>query len=194
VKQIFICGDELDQTTNVPDYLPSDGWTLYYRLVPRVSGTAILLTGVATVDDKHRHLETSAATANWTAGEYSCFAWVAHTSGAMYTVDPETGARGDTSIVVTLQADPRTVAAFDGRSHARKVLAQIETALEGWAASGSHVAEYEIAGRRMKYGDRADVLAMRSRYKAEVWREDAATAMAAGLPNPRNVMVRFGRA
>ena len=33
----------------------------------------------------------------------------------------------------------------------------------------------------MKYADRADVIALRSRYKAEVWREDAGAAMAAGL-------------
>jgi len=37
-----------------------------------------------------------------------------------------------------------------------------------------------------------DLLALRDKYRAEVLREDAAAAVAAGLPDRRRVFVRFG--
>jgi hypothetical protein len=183
MKDSLIIGDTLDFATSVPDYPASAGYTLKYRLIPRTSGSAILLTASAAGED-YRVQYAPATTASWTAGEYTWSAWVEKT-GERYSVDSGT---------VTLKADPGAVAAYDGRTHARKMLEQIETALEGWAATGGHIAEYEINGRRMKYADRADVLAMRNNYKAEVWREDAAAKMASGLPNPRQVRVRMARA
>jgi hypothetical protein len=186
----LVAGDTLDFTDVVADYPASDGWTLKYRLIPQFSTPTqapVELTATTYNVTDYRVQAAPGLTATWAPGMYSWARWVEKT-GARQTLDPLTP-------FLELVDDPSTTAqGYDPRSHARKVLAQIETALEGWATSGSHIAEYEIAGRRMKYADRADVIAMRSRYKAEVWREDAAAKMAQGLPNPRNVMVRFGRA
>lgn len=167
---------------------------LYYRLVPRESGTPILLTGSATANDEHRHFVASSSTANWTAGDYSCFAWVHNTStGAKITIDPETGVPGDTSVVVTLQPDPRTITSYDGRSPARKALDAINAVLATWGTN-SNIQSYTIGNRSMTFANKGEAVALRSQLKAEVWREENAAAMGAGLPNPRNVRVRFGSA
>lgn len=185
MQSTLIAGDSLDFLTTVNDYPPADGWTLKYRLTPRTGTDPAITITASTSGTDYRVQSAPATTAAWVAGEYAWSAWVEKT-GARYVVD-----EGQ----CTIKPDPETMAAgTDTRTHASKVLAQIETALEGWATSGGHIAEYEIAGRRMKYADRADVLTMRSTYKAEVWREAAAAAMADGLPNPRQIRVRLARA
>lgn len=44
MQDVLIVGDTLDFVTSVPAYPASSGYTLKYRLIPRVSGTAITLT------------------------------------------------------------------------------------------------------------------------------------------------------
>lgn len=175
-------GDTLDFETTVDDFPASAGYSLVYRLVPSGwTGAAIEFTANAT--DPYRVQLGPAVTAVWAPGNYWWYAIITKT-GERYA-DLDDGA-------VTIRPDPQTVASYDGRTVARKLLDQCEAALLAWTTN--HVAEYEINGRRMKYADRADVLAMRSRLKAEVWRETAAEQMANGGPNPRMVRVRFGRA
>ena len=67
---ILTAGDTLDFPVVVSGYKASDGWALKYRLAPRVSGTVIDLTAVASGDD-YRVQVTAAATAVWAAGFYS---------------------------------------------------------------------------------------------------------------------------
>ena len=183
MKDVLIVGDTLDFGTVVPGYLATDGYTLVYRLIPRVSGAAITITALAD-GDNYRVAEPPATTALWTAGEYSWSAWVEKT-GERYSVDSGT---------VTLKEDPAVVAAYDGRSFARKMVDGLEAALLAYSSSGGHVAEYEIAGRRMKYASKAEIVSDLSHWKATVWREDAAAKMAAGMPNPRQIRVRMARA
>ena len=181
MEDALILGDSLDFVTAVPVYPASSGYTLKYRLIPRVSGAAITLTATVVGDD-YRVQSLPATTAAWTAGEYTWSAWVEKT-GERYTVDSGT---------VTLKVDPGVVAAFDGRSHARKVLDAIEAVLENRATMDQE--EYAINGRSLKRTPVAQLMVMRDTYRAEAWREDAAIKMAAGLPNPRHVYVRLARA
>ena len=81
---------------------------------------------------------------------------------------------------------------LDSRSHARKVLANINAYLEN--ANNLTAAKYEIAGRSLQRISIAELLTLRDRYRAEVAREDAAANAARGLPNLRRIMVRFGGA
>ena len=80
----LIVGDTLQFDTDVPDYPASDGYTLTYRLVPRVSGSAIEITATADGDTFAVNV-AAATTAAWTAGEYSWHSYVT-LSGARYTV------------------------------------------------------------------------------------------------------------
>jgi hypothetical protein len=180
MKDSLIVGDTLDFMTSVPDYPATAGYTLKYRLIPRTSGTAILLTASASGDD-YRAQEPPAVTETWAAGEYTWSAWVEKT-GERYSVD---------SGIVTLKADPGVVAAYDGRSHARKVLDAIEAILEGRATLDQE--EYAINGRSLKRTPIAQLMQMRDAYRAEAWREAAALKTAAGLPNPRQIRVRMAR-
>jgi hypothetical protein len=193
MKDTIVAGDTLDFETRVPDYPPSAGYTLKYRLIPRTSGSAIELTAAPTADDAYRVMMTPAETATWAAGEYSCAAWVEQT-GVSITVDPQlVNESGSTSLLVRILPDFRTVAAYDGRSPARKALDAINAGLATYSEK-AHVAEYEIAGRRMKFANQGDLLVMRDRLKAEVWNEDEAARLASGLPSRRRIGIRFARA
>jgi len=92
---------------------------------------------------------------------------------------------------MAVDADYRSgtaTAALDDRSHARKTLAAIESWIE---SRNPGVAEYEIAGRRMKYIPVADLLKLRQSYKTEVAAEEAAEAIRNGLGTSRRIQFRL---
>jgi hypothetical protein len=167
MQSILIAGDSLDFTREVPDYPATDGWTLTYRLAPRMAGTAITF-GATASGSLYRVQVLAATTAAWTAGEYS---WAAYVTKAAdrYTVD---------SGSITIQPDPGVVAASDTRSHARRVLAAIEAVIEGRATRDQE--EYTIGNRSLKRTPIRDLLTLRDRYKSEVNAEDAGRRLLAG--------------
>ena len=75
-------------------------------------------------------------------------------------------------------------------SSLRPALEAIEATLSGRATSAT--AEYEIAGRRLKYIPLPELITLRDRYRMDVAREDAAAQVGNGLPDKRRVLVRFG--
>lgn len=85
-----------------------------------------------------------------------------------------------------------TPAAVDGRSQAQKDLDACQAAIRS-LMSGGAVQEYRIGTRSLKRYDLAELLALESRLKAEVVRENKAAMIANGLGNPHNLFVRFGR-
>lgn len=82
--------------------------------------------------------------------------------------------------------------AFDGRSQAQKDLDAVQGAIRT-LMSGGAVQEYRIGTRSLKRFDLAELLALETRLKAEVAREQKAAMIANGLGNPHNLFVRFGR-
>ncbi len=82
--------------------------------------------------------------------------------------------------------------AFDGRSQAQKDLESVQGAIRS-LMSGGAVQEYRIGTRSLKRYDLAELLALESRLKAEVAREQKAAMIANGLGNPHSLYVRFGR-
>lgn len=183
MKDILVAGDTLDFVTSVPAYLASAGYTLKYRLVPRLTGTAILLTASASGDD-YRVQVAPATTAGWTAGEYSWSAWV-EKAGERHVVD--TG-------LSTIEADPSTIAAFDGRSQAQIAYEDAQTALANFQATGGRIKRYAIAGREMEFDAAGDLVALVKYWQNEVRKENAAKAKSAGQPDPRRYLVRLGNA
>jgi hypothetical protein len=59
--------------------------------------------------------------------------------------------------------------------------------------AGGAVQEYRIGTRSLKRYELADLLALESKLKADVARENKAAMIANGLGNPHNLFVRFGR-
>jgi hypothetical protein len=169
-------GDTLRWTRSLADYPAGAGWVLSYVLIN--AAAKISITASASGND-HAVTVPAATSAGYGAGTYDWRARVT-LAGEVYTV-------GEGRITVKAAFGTAT---YDARSQARKTLEAIEATLEGRASSA--VAEYEIAGRRMKHIPVAELLQLRDRYRADVAREDAATAVAAGLSDRRRVFVRFG--
>lgn len=184
----LIAGDALDFDIAVVDtdgtqYTPADGWSMVLRLVPRSSGTPISVSAGATADNLEFEIEVaSATTATWAAGTYSAFALVT-LSGERKTVHI-----GE----VTILANPGTATTFDVRSDAKQTLDALRTALKTYATnSQGHIAEYEIAGRRMKFRGSAEIIEQIRYWERIVADETVAERLAAGLSSGRKVYTRF---
>ena len=85
-----------------------------------------------------------------------------------------------------------TPGAFDGRSQAQKDLEAVQGAIRA-LINGGGVQEYRIGNRSLKKYELADLLALETKLKADVAREQKAALIANGLGNPHNLFVRFGR-
>ncbi len=167
-------GDTWKWTRTLADY-PAPTWVLKYRFK---NATGYFEITAAASGTDHAVTVTAATTAAYVPGTYTWMAWV-EPGAEKYTVD--TG---------TLVVDPdyrASTAAYDGRSHARKMLDAIEAWLE---ARDVAVAEYEIAGRRMKYIPIPELIALRSRYKLEVQALANADLIAKGEGLGRKIQFR----
>lgn len=169
-------GDTWRWTRTLADYPASAGWALSYTLI---NAAAKITINASASGDDHAVTVNAATTAGYAAGIYD---WRARVSkaGEVYTV-------GEGRITVRNAFGGST---FDARSHARKTLEAIEAVIEGRASS--EVSYYMIGNRQLRYMTPAELLTLRDKYRAEVAREDAAAAVAAGLPDKRRVFVRFG--
>lgn len=168
-------GDTARWLKALPSYPATDDWVLAYALVN--AGQRIAFTATAQGSD-HLVNVPAATTTAWAPGTYDYRASVIR-AGDVFTV-----ATGRITI------EPAFGAAVDARSHARRTLQAIEATLEGRASSAT--AEYQIAGRQMKYIPVPELLTLRDRYRRDVRAEDAADRIKAGLGNPGRIYVRFG--
>jgi hypothetical protein len=169
-------GDTWRWTRALADYPASAGWALSYTLI---NAAAKITINASASGDNHAVTVSAATTAGYAAGSYD---WRARVSkaGEIYTV-------GEGRITVRNAFSAST---FDARTHARKTLEAIEAVIEGRASS--EVSYYMIGNRQLRYMTPAELLTLRDKYRAEVKGEDAAAAVAAGLPDKRRVYVRFG--
>lgn len=173
-------GDTVTWTRTLPDYPASAGWVLSYTLIN--ADRRVQFAAVAD-GDAHRVHQPAAVTAEWPVGDFEWQAVVANAT------DRHTVLRGRLSI----QPDFGSMVGLDTRSMARKALEALQAAyLDYLTNQQGHVAEYEIAGRRMKFRNAAEIWAQIDRLKREVAAEDRAARIAAGLPARRRVLVRFG--
>lgn len=171
-------GDTWRWTRSLSDY-PAPGWVLKYRFKTSAA-TGFEITASASGSD-HSVSESDAITAGYTAGRYTWQAWVEGGSSEKYTVDEGT---------IEVLPDYRSgtaATALDDRSHARKMLDAIEAWLE---SRDMAVAEYQIAGRQMKYIPAAELIKLRSRYRLEVQAEESAARLARGEGIGRKIQFR----
>lgn len=171
-------GDTWQWTRTLADY-PAPTWALKYRFKhPTAAGFEITATASGT---DHAVSVAASVTTTYTAGDWTWIAWV-EAGLEKFTVDT-----GAATIAPDYRSGAATVA-LDDRSHARKMLAAIESWLE---SRDPGVAEYEIAGRRMKYIPTGDLLKLRSRYQAEVASELNAEKLAKGEGIGRKIQFRM---
>jgi hypothetical protein len=171
-------GDTIQWSKSLPDYPPGDGWSLAYAL--RHPTAPAINVNAATDGDGYLVTIPASTSANYTAGQWNLFGYVSNGSNR------EQIFRG----YLTILADPVAAATLDTRSHARKVLALVEAALEGRASAT--LLETEIEGVKLKRIPHADLMALRDKYRAEVASEDNALAVSQGLGSRRDIRIRFG--
>lgn len=176
-------GDSVAWTRELPEYSAADGWALKYRLLyPAGTAVDITSTGAGTL---HTVNLTAANTAAYVAGSATLVAYVEKGSGG--TLERATLE----STPITILPNLTTAATHDGRSANQIALANARTALASYMAKGqAHVAEYDIAGRRMKFRDSQQIVDLIRFYEREVSRETAAQALINGVAAGR-VQVRM---
>lgn len=178
----FTVGDTLSFTDALSEYPASAGWLLKYRLIPRVSGSAITWTASASGDD-HVSLVAAATTAGWTAGAYSWVSWV---ESAGYSITIATGS-------IDLLPDARVVAApLDTRTTAEVALANVRATLQGIASTNT--LSYTINGRQLSHYSVEELLKLEAKLVADVQREQRVADIADGKFDRRKVYVRLARA
>lgn len=145
-------GDTVAWRIAAPLFPAGAGWSLEYTLINADRKISI---DSAADGDAHLVNVPAATSASWIAGGYE---WVCRaTDGtAVHTI-----AAGNIDIKPNLAAH----VAIDTRSHAVKTLAAIEAWIEGHDLA---VAEYQIAGRVMKYIPIAELIKLRDQYRREV--------------------------
>lgn len=193
-------GDTLEFLTSVPDYPPADGWELVYRFVPRFTAPPQdPITLPATVDgDQYLVFAAPSLTTLWVPGAYGWARWVQKT-GARQVLD-DLQSRGQLEVL----PNPATVLqGADNRTQAQKALADCDAALANVAVRGASAGtaglpvEYRIADRMMKYESvteaHAGLLTVRNHWQTEVNRETRRAMKAAGLADPRKVLMSATR-
>ena len=92
--------------------------------------------------------------------------------------------------MITVLPDVAEATSYDGRSHARRMLAAIEAMLEGRATDGDlDVIKTSVGGRQTDF-DLPTLVKMRQQYAAAVASEDAQELAAIG-GRPGILQVRF---
>ena len=169
-------GDTVRWRRALPYYPASAGWTLTYTLL---NATGKITITASAHGDGHLVNVPAATSAGWAAGDY---AWRAQVSkaGDVFTV-----AEGRMTVRPSFAAST-----LETRSLARRAL----EAVEAYLADPNNIsaAQYEIAGRQLRRHTLTELWAHRDRLRLEVLREEQAGRLAAGLPDRRRVLVRFG--
>jgi hypothetical protein len=184
LQERLVAGDSLNFATSVAGFSASDGWQLFYLLVPRTAGTKQTLDSDPDSTDptQHRVSVSAATTAGWTAGHYTWHAYVSRAAES-YTVGTGT---------IEILADPRSATLLDLRTSAQTALDNINALLAGKATTGT--LSYRIGERTLESYSITELLQLKSHLQTEVAREANATDMAKGLPSRRVVNVRLARA
>ncbi len=171
----FTAGDTVQWQKSLPDY-PASSWVLSYVLINGVSKKTV--AAVASGDD-HLISIPAPTSAGYPAGTYS---WQAYVTMGAYRV---TVGRGSIEVIPNFSGETT----FDGRGHVKRTLDAIEAVIENRASLDQE--EYTIQGRSLKRTPIGDLLKLRSFYRAEYAREQAAEKVGAGLGGRQKVMVRF---
>lgn len=151
-------GDTITWRRELADYTPGNGWTLRYTLISAVGVYSV----TATPDGAAYAVTITASTsATWAAGLYTLVEYV--TNGSQRITLGSSNVR----VLPDLAA---AIAPVDTRTHARKVLDNINAWLESKSITAG---ETQLGDRRLRQYEIGDLLALRDKYAAIVASEDA---------------------
>lgn len=176
---VVTAGDLVTWKRSLPDYPANDGWVLSYALTK--SSVRITFSASASGAD-HLVSVTASTSAGWTAGAYLMQGYVTKAA----TSERYRVFEANIEILTNLAA---ASSGYDGRSHAKKCLDAIEAVLESRATKA--IQSWSGLEQSFSLIPTADLLTMRDKYRVEYQAEQAASNIARGLGNKRNVFVRF---
>lgn len=162
------------------DIKASDGWTLKFSAVGKLGQFSITAAADDDNADDFKFTAAAATTVGYVVGDY-LWQITATKTATRYTL-----ADGWVSVLDDIAARS---AAYDNRTHAKKVLDAIEAVLENRATLDQMA--YQIAGRSLSRTPLPDLIKLRALYKDEYEGEQAAAKIAAGLGSGRKIMTRF---
>lgn len=179
VPAFIHAGDTVAWIESLPEFKPSEGWSLEYKLV----NTATSISIGTSIDGENYSVSIPATVSStWAPGRYTWVAFVTRGS-ERYTVGS-----GEITVKPNLAG---VTSGYDPRTPAQKALDDLRAALLAWLASGGTVQSYTIAGRTMTYRSIAEIRRAISLAEREVAREKAAEKLASGIDPGRRVLVRF---
>ncbi len=176
----IIAGDTLTWQKTLVNYPASQGWTLNYRLINAAGHLDI--TGSASGDD-HLISVPAAASSGYVAGQYNWQSYVTNAGGERHTIET-----GDIEVKANWAA---ATTGLETRSTARQILDALEAAWLVASTKRAFVFDYQIANRKMRFALRSEWIAELDYWRREVYREERAQRIAAGLPSGAKVYVRF---
>ena len=159
-------------------------WTLTTYLRTNTASEGATVTGTARADGGWDNAITATTTGGFDAGVWS---WQTRISSGATVITIGTG----TTTVVASLSYAGSPAAYDHRSQAEQDLDAVQAAIRALVAKGAK--QYTIGSRSYTAQDLTQLMQREAQLKAVVARERAAEKVAAGLGDPRNLFVRFGR-
>lgn len=172
-KQIY-AGDSLEFSDSLANYSAADGWTLKYSLINADSRYEI----VSAADGSNYAFDIEAAdTTGWLPGSYRWVAFVVK------------GTKRNTLASGNFEVKQNLAEEGDHRHHVERVLAALESTLEGKASIDQQ--SMSINGRSIARLTPGELLQWRDKYRTELANIKRAERIAQGLSAGNKVMVRF---
>lgn len=169
----LVAGDSLrvDRADMAATYPAADGFTVSFVFVPVTGGNAVTVAATAIAGAWSLAVGAN-VTADWAAGDWR---WAAKVSKGADRLTAESG---------ILRVLPDPAANADTRSHARRVLASLEAAIEG-RATQTDLENTLADGRQIKRMSHKELLDMRDAYARKVAAEDRRN----GRSGPSRILV-----
>ena len=167
---------------NLGNEISSATWTLTYYLRTNTASEGATVVGTAYGTGWEFTISASTS-AGFDAGDWY---WQAL---ATYSTEKVTLGAGQLQVLAALSY-AGSPGAVDGRTQAQIDLDAVQAQIRA-LISGGAVRQYSIAGRSLSRYELSDLMALESKLKSEVKREQMAELIANGLGNPHNLFVRF---
>tara|TARA_Y100000593_G_scaffold90278_1_gene176351 strand:+ start:4642 stop:5196 length:555 start_codon:yes stop_codon:yes gene_type:complete len=172
----FTAGDSVTWKKSLADY-PAPLWVLTYSM----RGTAGAIDFTATADELDHLIELSAATSSaFESGIYDVQGYA--TKGS----ERATVFTGKMEVVANLAAEGSS---YDGRSHVKRTLDNIEAVIEKRASK--EILESNVAGVALKRISHVELLELREKYLAYYRQEQSAEKLKGGKQSGMNILSRF---
>lgn len=172
----FVRGNSVSWLVSLPEYLPSDGWTLEYHFA-----TPTARQSIAATDNGDGRFLFAMGMSESQQFEPGTWIWQANVSNGTELLTVREGR------IEVRQGLAEATSGFDGRSVAERMVEQLDKALLDFDGQETTIS---AEGVSMTFENKADLIAARNHFRRELAREKEGERLAKGL-GVSNVRVRF---